>query len=139
MPFAQQNNRIVIAYSPLAQGLLSGNYTASNRPGGVRKFNRLFGSDNLQRAQPLLDTLRETAKNHGAKPAQIALAWLLSQPQVVVIPGASGVAQLELNVAAADIELSADEIAELTRQAEAFQPVSTIGTLLSSARDKIRP
>jgi aryl-alcohol dehydrogenase-like predicted oxidoreductase len=51
------------------------------------------------------------------------LAWLLHQPNVLVIPGASSVEQLEANVAAADLVLAADEVAALRAAAEAFRPV----------------
>ena len=94
VPFAERENRMVIAYSPLAQGPLGGKYSVGNRPGGVRMLNPLFGRENLQRAAPLLDTLRQVAAAFDAKPAQVALAWLLSLPRVVVIPGASSVQQL---------------------------------------------
>ena len=107
VPFAERENRIVIAYSPLAQGLLGGKYGLDNRPGGVRAMNPLFGTENLRRVEPLLQTLRDVATEVDAKPAQVALAWLISLPGVVAIPGASSVEQLEFNVAAADIELSA--------------------------------
>lgn len=107
VPFAELENRIVIAYSPLAQGLLGGKYGLENRPGGVRALNPLFGTENLRRIEPLLATLRAIAVDVDAKPAQVALAWLISLPGVVAIPGASSVEQLEFNVAAADIELSA--------------------------------
>ena len=106
VPFAERENRIVIAYSPLAQGLLGGKYGLDNRPGGVRAVNSLFGTENLRRVEPLLQTLRDVATEVGAKPAQVALAWLISLPGVVAIPGASSVEQLEFNVTAADIELS---------------------------------
>ena len=89
---------MVIAYSPLAQGLLGGRYGVDNRPGGVRAVNPLFGTENLRRVEPLLAVLREVADAHDAKPAQIALAWLLALPRVVVIPGASSVEQVEFNV-----------------------------------------
>ena len=105
VPFAERENRIVIAYSPLAQGLLGGKYGLDNRPGGVRAVNPLFGTENLRRVEPLLQTLRDVATEVDAKPAQVALAWLISLPGVVAIPGASSVEQLEFNVAAADIEL----------------------------------
>src|SRR3954468_920691 len=94
VPFAEREGRIVIAYSPLAQGLLGGRYGPDNRPGGVRAMNPLFGTENLKRAEPLLDVLRQVGDAHEARPAQIALAWLLAQPRVVVIPGASSVAQV---------------------------------------------
>jgi aryl-alcohol dehydrogenase-like predicted oxidoreductase len=137
VPFAAQNNRVVIAYSPLTQGLLSGKYGPDNRPGGVRAMNRYFGTENLERIAPLLNTLREVAAAHDAKPAQIALAWLLAQPQVVVIPGASSVEQLEFNVQAADLELAADEIKALTDAALAFTPLSFARTALDAAVNKV--
>ena len=59
-------------------------------------------------------------------PAQVALAWLLHQPNVVAIPGASSVAQVEANAAAAEIQLADDEVAELTAQARAFTPLGTL-------------
>jgi aryl-alcohol dehydrogenase-like predicted oxidoreductase len=137
VPFAEQENRVVIAYSPLAQGLLGGKYGVDNRPGGVRAINRLFGTENLHRIEPLLQTLRDVAKDVGAKPAQVALAWLISLPNVVAIPGASSVEQLEFNVAAADIELSADSRQALTDEARRFQPVSMRRSLTDSIREKL--
>ena len=137
VPFAERENRMVIAYSPLAQGLLGGKYSADNRPGGVRMLNPQFGGENLQRAAPLLDALRQVAAAHDAKPAQVALAWLLSLPRVAVIPGASSVEQLECNVAAAELELDADSRAALTAAARAFAPLSAARTLLSEVRGRL--
>ena len=138
VPFAEQHNRVVIAYSPLTQGLLGGKYGPDNRPGGVRAMNPYFGTENLQRISPLLDALRDIAAAHDAKPAQVALAWLLAQPQVVVIPGASSVEQLEFNVEAADLDLTDDEIAALTAAALAFAPLSLARTTLDSVGDKVK-
>jgi aryl-alcohol dehydrogenase-like predicted oxidoreductase len=137
VPFAARENRIVIAYSPLAQGLLGGKYGVDNRPGGVRAINSLFGTENLHRIEPLLQTLRDVAKQVDAKPAQVALAWLISLPNVVAIPGASSVEQLEFNVAAADIELSADSRDALTEEARDFRPVSWGRFLADTAREKL--
>jgi aryl-alcohol dehydrogenase-like predicted oxidoreductase len=137
VPFAERENRVVIAYSPLAQGLLGGKYGVNNRPGGVRAINRLFGTENLRRIEPLLQTLRDVAAQVDAKPAQVALAWLLSLPNVVAIPGASSVEQLEFNVAAADIELSADSCDALTAAARNFRPVSTQRFLADTVREKL--
>src|SRR5919112_1230947 len=72
VPFAERQNRLVIAYSPLAQGLLGDRYTVENRPGGVRAVNALFGTENLRRIAPLMGLLREVASAHDARPAQIA-------------------------------------------------------------------
>jgi aryl-alcohol dehydrogenase-like predicted oxidoreductase len=137
VPFAERENRIVIAYSPLAQGLLGGKYGPDNRPGGVRAANPLFGTENLRRIEPLLQTLRDVAAEVGAKPAQVALAWLISLPNVVAIPGASSVEQLEFNVAAADIELSVQSRDALTDAARAFRPVSTLDYFSERIREKL--
>ncbi|MBC7559970.1 MAG: aldo/keto reductase [Dermatophilaceae bacterium] len=137
VPFAERENRMVMAYSPLAQGLLAGKYTVDNRPGGVRAANPLFGTENLRRVAPLLDTLRQVAAAHDVKPAQVALAWLLSLPQVVVIPGASSVEQLEFNVAAADLDLNAPSLAALTEAARAFTPVSAASTFVGGLRERL--
>jgi len=138
VPFAERENRVVIAYSPLAQGLLGGKYGPDNRPGGVRTTNQLFGTENLRRIEPLLQTLRAVATDVDAKPAQVALAWLISLPGVVAIPGASSVEQLEFNVAAAEIEISADSLDALTDAARAFQPVSTQRFLTDTVREKLQ-
>lgn len=125
LPWAQRTRHLVIAYSPLAQGLLSGRYDAAHRPtNGVRSTNALFLPENLAAAKPLLDTLRDIASAHDATPAQIALAWVIHFPNVVAIPGASSVAQVESNVAAADITLTADEHAALTAAGQAYQPIT---------------
>ena len=121
IPWARRNGRTVIAYSPLAQGALSGRYRGGDAPGGVRSLNPLFTPANLGRLRPLLDALQDVAATHGATPSQIALAWTIHGPNVVAIPGAKNVAQLESNAAAADIELSDDEYTALTRAADSFR------------------
>ncbi len=124
VPWADANDRVVIAYSPLGQGLLSARYDAANAPkSGVRAMNPLFLPENLDRAAALLSTLRDVAGRHDATPAQVALAWVIRRPNVVAIPGASSVEQLEHNAAAADLDLSDEEDRELTAAAEAFRPV----------------
>ena len=123
LPWAQRTGHLVMAYSPLGQGLLSGRYSAAHRPsGGVRAANAMFLPENLDAAAPLLALLREIGEGHGVTAAQTALAWLVHQPNVVAIPGASSVAQVESNAAAADVALAADEFAALTAAAEAFRP-----------------
>lgn len=124
VPWAAVSDRLVIAYSPLGQGLLSARYDADNAPkGGVRAMNPLFLPENLERARRLLSTLRDVAGKHDATAAQVALAWVIRRPNVVAIPGASSVDQLEHNAAAADLDLSDEEDRELTEAAEAFRPV----------------
>jgi len=126
LPFAQEEDRLIIAYSPLAQGFLSARYDGQNRPGGVRASNALFLPENIERGRELLTALREVATAHGATPAQVALAWVIHHPNVVAIPGASSVPQLEANAAAADLELTADELERLTQASDAFEPTTGI-------------
>jgi aryl-alcohol dehydrogenase-like predicted oxidoreductase len=113
LPWAQREGRLIIAYSPLGQGLLSGKYQKAP-PRNFRRGRRAFSDESRQRLQPLVDALGEIGKTHGATSSQVALAWLIRKPNVVAIPGASNVRQLEENVGAADIELSEDDDARLT-------------------------
>jgi len=122
LPFAEREGRLVIAYSPLAQGVLGGRYDADNAPRDLRRTNPLFTRANLARAAAVLDALRQVARVHGATPGQVALAYLCAQPQVVVIPGARSVAQVESSAAAADLTLSEDEVARLRAAAAGFVP-----------------
>jgi aryl-alcohol dehydrogenase-like predicted oxidoreductase len=138
VPWAAANDRIIIAYSPLGQGLLSARYDATNVPSGVRAANALFLPDNLREAGPLLSALRDVAKVHDATPAQIALAWVIRRPNVVAIPGASSVAQVEQNAAAADIELTDDEDARLTAASDAFHPTTGIAAVPQLAKRRLR-
>ena len=125
LPYAAEAGRVVIAYSPLGQGLLSGRYDADHLPAGAaRRSNSLFLPENLERARPLIDAVREVAAAHDATPTQVALAWVIRRPNVVAIPGASSVAQVEANVAAADLELTEDEDERLTEASAAFHPVT---------------
>jgi aryl-alcohol dehydrogenase-like predicted oxidoreductase len=125
VPYAQANDRLVIAYSPLAKGLLSGRYHAADLPrDSARANDPLFLPDNVVSAHDLIETLKAVGKAHDATASQVALAWVVSHPHVVAIPGASSVAQLESNCAAADLVLSDEEIAELTAASDAFKPIT---------------
>lgn len=114
LPWAQRNDRIVIAYSPLAQGGLSGRYR-DRAPSNFRRFSSDFSGTARKQREPLVDGLVDIGKHHDATPSQVALAWLVNKPNVVAIPGASNVKQLEDNAKAGDIVLTGDEIAELDR------------------------
>jgi aryl-alcohol dehydrogenase-like predicted oxidoreductase len=139
IPYAERNGRLIIAYSPLGQGLLSGRYDRFNRPANrVRAYSAYFLPANLERASGLIRTLREVADSHDATPAQIALAWAIRSPAVTAIPGASSVAQLERNVAAADIELADDENQALTGAAARFRPVTGAAALPGVLRARLR-
>ena len=125
LPFAESTDHVVIAYSPLAQGLLSGRYHRDSRPANrVRAGGALFVPENLDRAGELIASLQEVADAHGATAAQIALAWVIRRPAVVAIPGASSVEQLESNVAAADIQLTDDQYQALSAASDRFRPIT---------------
>ncbi len=135
--WAADHDHVVMAYSPLAQGLLSGRYDADHRPGGMRAKTTTFLPENLTRAADLIATLRRIADANEATAAQVALAWVVSHSGVVAIPGASSVAQLEHNAAAADLELSRDELAELSDTARAFVPMERSRALQELARERV--
>jgi aryl-alcohol dehydrogenase-like predicted oxidoreductase len=120
VPFARDAGVGIMVWSPLAGGFLSGKYTRADPTGGG---GRLTGFDFLpfdrERGYDLVERMREIGSSHGASPAQVALAWLLSRPHVAsVLIGASKVGQLDDNLKAAEISLSADEVAELDRMTE---------------------
>jgi aryl-alcohol dehydrogenase-like predicted oxidoreductase len=138
LPFAEMTGHLVIAYSPLAQGLLSGKYDRDHRPANrIRASSPMFLPENLDRAGDLIATLREVADAHAATPAQIALAWVIRHPAVAAIPGASSVGQLESNVAAADIDLTDDEYQALHAAAVRFRPVTGPAVLPHLLRSRI--
>jgi aryl-alcohol dehydrogenase-like predicted oxidoreductase len=125
IPFAESHGRVVIAFSPLAQGLLSGKYHGASRPTNpVRATSPLFHPANLESTSDLIAVLREVADAHGVTPAQVALAAVIRRPGVAAIPGASSVEQLESNVAAAEIELTDDEYQALNKASARFCPAA---------------
>jgi aryl-alcohol dehydrogenase-like predicted oxidoreductase len=126
LPFAESRGRMIIAHSPLAHGLLSGRYHGTGRPlNRVRATSRLFQPENLELTRRLIETLRAVADAHCATPAQIALAWVIRNPVVAAIPGASSVRQLEENVASAEIDLADDEYQALNAASAQFLPAVT--------------
>lgn len=109
----------IIAYSPLAQGLLSGKFhddpgLIRSRP-GPRKWSRDFRRGGLERSRPLVEALRAIAAARGATPSQVALSWLVTfhGGTVVAIPGATSVAQARENAGAMGVRLDAADLARL--------------------------
>lgn len=105
-----------VAYSPLGRGIFGGEVTGpeSLAEGDRRRDHPRFQGDNLARNLELVAPVRALAAAKGCTPAQIALAWLLSRAEhLVAIPGTRRVDHLEANAAAAEIALSAAEVAEL--------------------------
>ena len=105
----------LMVWSPLAGGLLSGKFDRDGKgPDGSRRVTFDFPPVDKARAFACIDAMRPMAEARGISVARIAIAWLLHQPFVTtVIIGARDTAQLDDNIAAADIRLSAEELATL--------------------------
>jgi aryl-alcohol dehydrogenase-like predicted oxidoreductase len=107
-----------VAYSPLGRGFLAGAVKGADSlvEGDARRSHPRFQGEALKRNLSLVQTLERLAAAKGRTPAQLALAWVLSQgDDIVPIPGTSKVARLEENMAAADIRLSRAELDEISR------------------------
>lgn len=105
-----------VAYSPLGRGFLTGEIRRFEdfAPDDFRRHNPRFQGDNFQKNLQLVDKIRELAAQKGVKPGQLALAWVMAQGDFIVpIPGTKRRDRLEENVAAAEITLSAQELAAL--------------------------
>ncbi len=125
----------VIAYSPLAQGLLTGKYGPGKLPRDmVRAINPLFDPHNLRRVEPLLGKLREVASRHNAAPGQVALRVLIHRKNVVAIPGAKDARQAESNALAADLPLTDEEVEEVISVAKGVRISKLRGYLTSPIR-----
>ncbi|AYG68456.1 MULTISPECIES: aldo/keto reductase [unclassified Rhizobium] len=110
----------LVAYSPLGKGFLTGAMGKDTKidENDFRRILPRFTPEAMEKNQALVDLLRQIADDKKATPAQIALAWLLAQkPWIVPIPGTTKLHRLEENLAAADVELSAADLAEIQRTA----------------------
>ncbi|MGC3873516.1 aldo/keto reductase [Halomonas sp. GXIMD04776] len=106
----------LVAYSPLGRGFLTGRISSTQElaDGDFRRNNPRFQQDNLGHNLQLLETVKTIAEHHGATPGQVALAWLLAQgDRIVPIPGTRRSRYLQENLAAAQLELSAEDNNEL--------------------------
>ncbi|MHC5671396.1 aldo/keto reductase [Nostoc sp.] len=115
LPYCIENNISILAYSPLAQGLLTGKFALGHQfdPADNRAKNKLFEGENFERAQQALQQLRPIALDHNCTLAQLALAWLIAQPQANAIAGARYPEQALDNALAAQIQISAVHLAEI--------------------------
>jgi aryl-alcohol dehydrogenase-like predicted oxidoreductase len=105
-----------VAYSPLGRGFLSGRFRSPDdfEEGDFRKHHPRFQGENFQKNLELVEHVKAIADEKGVTAGQLALAWVLSQgDDIVPIPGTTKVKNLEENIAAAEIELSDDELARL--------------------------
>ncbi|AFY79273.1 putative oxidoreductase, aryl-alcohol dehydrogenase like protein [Pleurocapsa sp. PCC 7327] len=117
MPYCIENNISILAYSPLAQGLLTGKFAPDHKfaEGDHRSKNKLFQGENYRRAQKALNELRPIADRNNCTLAQLSLAWLIAQPQTNAIAGARTAEQASANAKAAEVELSEEELQAIAR------------------------
>ena len=103
----------LVAYSPLGRGFLSGRFSSPDEldEGDFRRYGPRFTGENLQENLKLAERVKELAAEKDIAPGQLALAWVLHRwEHIVPIPGTKRVSYLEENLAAADIELSDEEV-----------------------------
>jgi aryl-alcohol dehydrogenase-like predicted oxidoreductase len=114
MPRCAKEGMGIIAYSPLAQGLLSDKYLEGTPPEGSRAQNNEGMTKQLERQLPKLMRRGDLAASKGVKLSQLALAWNLSHPEMTsCIVGASRPEQVAENAAASDVKLSPEELEQI--------------------------
>ena len=111
MPYCRKNGITIIAWSPLAQGALTGKYNVENVPRDrIRSGNEVFKPENMKQIERLLKILKEIAQKRKKTVAQVSLNWLISHEGVIAIPGAKTPEQAEENAGAAGWKLSDEEL-----------------------------
>lgn len=115
VPFVEDAGIGILVWSPLASGFLSGKYTRETPvPEDARRAKFQFPPIDVEKGYAVVDVLKQIGQNHGASPAQVAIAWILTKPFISsVIIGANTMQQLEDNLGAAELKLSAQEIEQL--------------------------
>jgi aryl-alcohol dehydrogenase-like predicted oxidoreductase len=113
LPTLEELGIALVAYSPLGRGFLSGRFSSPEDldEGDFRRYGPRFTGENLEHNRLLAERVRELAQEKGVTPGQLALAWVLARgEQIVPIPGTKHVRYLEENLAAADVQLDAEEV-----------------------------
>lgn len=115
MPYCIENQISILAYSPLAQGILTGKFGINHQfaEGDHRTKNKLFQPENYQRVQQALAQLKPIAEQYNCTLAQLALAWLIAQPQTNAIAGARHGEQVINNAKAAEFTLKPEDIKKI--------------------------
>lgn len=120
---AAQNLEVtILAYSPLAQGLLTGKYTVGSdlKPSGARRLDPKFSKKGLQKIEPVLAALQSIGEAHDKTTVQVALNWLISKGGVVPIPGAKNAKQAKQNAGALGWSISKVEQEQLNNVSAAW-------------------
>ena len=117
IPYCIEHNISVLAYSSLAQGLLTCKFAPGHQfdDDDHRSANVLFQGENFQRATEALKQLRPISQRYNCSLAQLAIAWLIAQPQAQAIAGARTAEQAQNNANAAELNLSPADLQEIDR------------------------
>jgi len=118
----------IVAYSPLSRGILTGQYKSRDdfEDGDWRKSGPRFSEENFPKNLVLVEKLEEVAKKKGCTPGQLTLAWVLAQgDDILPIPGTKKIKYLEENMAALDVKLSKEEVAEIRTEVDKCQIVGS--------------
>jgi aryl-alcohol dehydrogenase-like predicted oxidoreductase len=111
LDYCKKKKMTVIAWSPLAQGILTGKYGIYNKPkDSAREDNRLFYDHNLKEISKLLKVLEKISESSKKTMGQVALNWLMKEKNVVPIPGAKNTKQAEENAGASGWKLGSKEL-----------------------------
>jgi len=116
IPTARELGIGIVPYSPMGRGFLTGAYSNPDQlsEGDFRRNNPRFSDENLRENQAIVERVEAIARDVGATPAQVALAWLLGRGEdVVPIPGTKRAERVEENVAAVDVRLTGEQLHEL--------------------------
>ncbi len=109
----------LVAYSPLGRGFLSGRFSSPEEldEGDFRRYGPRFSGENLRQNLKLADVVKQLAVEKGLTPGQLALAWVLHRGEhIVPIPGTKRLSYLEENLAAANVELTQEEVDAIAQQ-----------------------
>jgi aryl-alcohol dehydrogenase-like predicted oxidoreductase len=125
IPYCLEKSIAIIAYSPLAGGVLSGKYLPTNPPRDrARAFNFLARKRVLERARLVFQVMEEIAMRKNASVAQIALSWIVSRPLHIAVPAALSVKEVVEDAKAGEVVLSRDEIERINKVAIALDDLT---------------
>ena len=124
-PLCEELNVAFVAFSPMANGLLSGKYTPATRFDKEKDYRSdmpQYTEEGYAKAEGLLHLLEEMAKEKQVTMGQLSMAWMLNKkPYIIPIPGSRKEERLRENFGAGDIVLSAEEIAAIDTKLDTMQ------------------
>jgi aryl-alcohol dehydrogenase-like predicted oxidoreductase len=122
-PVLEELNIGLVPFSPMANGFLSGRYTASSQyaKGDMKAVMPQFQKENMKKNQELLDYIEAIAKDKNATAAQISLAWMIcKKPYIAPIPGSTKITRVKENGDASEVVLTPEEVAEIDRRLDSL-------------------